>query len=130
MLTYSIEKSRSVPLYEGLAEAIRQDIASGKIASGERLPSKRALAKNLGLSVMTVERAYEELEDEGFVVPSPRRGFFAACPGPRGVPKAPRATSPVRKSERQLLADFAGSGTEPEAFPFDAWSRIMRRELR
>ena len=59
MLTYELEKKPGVPLYEGLYRCIRADILSGKLAPGEKLPSKRALAPNLEVSKITVEGAYE-----------------------------------------------------------------------
>ncbi|MBQ8800708.1 MAG: GntR family transcriptional regulator, partial [Clostridium sp.] len=54
MLTYELKKSPGVPLYEALYRCIRQDILSGKLSPGEKLPSKRALAQNLEVSKITV----------------------------------------------------------------------------
>ena len=55
MLTYPMEERGDLPLYEYLYRRIREDILSGKLTAGERLPSKRALAEHLHLSVITVE---------------------------------------------------------------------------
>ena len=55
MLTYSLEERGGLPLYEYLYRRIRQDILEGTLAAGERLPSKRALAEHLRISVVTVE---------------------------------------------------------------------------
>ena len=55
MLTYSLDTRGSLPLYEYLYRCIRADILSGALAAGERLPSKRALASHLKISVVTVE---------------------------------------------------------------------------
>ena len=57
MLTYSLEERGGLPLYEYLYRCIRADILSGVLHVGERLPSKRALAEHLGVSVITVEGA-------------------------------------------------------------------------
>ena len=57
MLTYELKKSPTVPLYEALYRCIRQDILSGGLKDGEKLPSKRALAQNLEVSKITVETA-------------------------------------------------------------------------
>ena len=67
MLTYQLKKSPGVPLYEALYRCIRQDILSGKLAAGTKLPSKRALAENLEISKITVENAYNQLLSEGFI---------------------------------------------------------------
>ena len=50
MLTYTLEKTPGVPLYEALYRCIREDILSGTLAAGEKLPSKRTLAANLKVS--------------------------------------------------------------------------------
>jgi len=66
MLTYNFENIGSDTLYEYLYKCIKNDIIQGKIKSGEKLPSKRALAKNLAISVITVENAYGQLAAEGY----------------------------------------------------------------
>ena len=78
MRTYALEDRGSTPLYEYLYRCIREDILAGALAAGERLPSKRALAEHLHISVMTVEGAYQQLEAEGYVYTRPKRGFFVA----------------------------------------------------
>ena len=55
MLTYDLEARGGLSLYEYLYRRIRDDILSGALAAGERLPSKRALAEHLRVSVITVE---------------------------------------------------------------------------
>ena len=79
MLTYAMEDRGGLPLYEYLYRCIRRDILSGALAAGERLPSKRALAEHLRLSVITVEGAYSQLEAAGYVYTRPKQGFFV-CP--------------------------------------------------
>ena len=65
MLTYDLSERGSLPIYEYLARRIRDDVLSGELPAGERLPSRRALAEHLGVSVVTVEAAYAQLEAEG-----------------------------------------------------------------
>ena len=77
MLDYDLNERGSVSLYEYLYQRIRDDILSGSIVAGEHLPSKRGLAQHLGISVITVEGAYDQLVAEGFVRSVPRRGYFA-----------------------------------------------------
>ena len=67
MRTYALENRGRAPLYEYLYRCIRGDILDGTLTAGERLPSKRALAEHLHISVMTVEGAYQQLEAEGYV---------------------------------------------------------------
>ena len=55
MLTYELNKQPGLPLYEALYRCIREDIRSGRLPNGTKLPSKRALADNLKISKITVE---------------------------------------------------------------------------
>ena len=70
MRTYALENRGRAPLYEYLYRCIRGDILDGTLTAGERLPSKRALAEHLHISVMTVEGAYQQLEAEPQAGPS------------------------------------------------------------
>ena len=83
MLTYSFAERGQLSLYEHLYRCIRDDIEQGRIAAGEKMPSKRSFAKHLGVSLITVEGAYAQLVAEGYLRSEPRRGFYAcevACP--------------------------------------------------
>ena len=64
--------------YYTLYSYIRDDILSGKIKSGTKLPSKRALAQDLSVSVITVQTAYEQLLAEGYIYSAERSGYFVA----------------------------------------------------
>ena len=79
MLTYSLDKTKGISLYEQLYSAIRGDIVRGTLATGEKLPSKRALAAHLEISVVTVENAYEQLAAEGYIRSEEKRGYYV-CP--------------------------------------------------
>ena len=78
MLTYSFTNTGSDSMYEYLYKCIRNDITQGKIKAGEKLPSKRTFAKNLGISVITVENAYGQLLAEGYIYSMPKRGFYVS----------------------------------------------------
>ena len=67
MLTYDLDKRGSTPLYDYLYQCIRQDIISGKLQAGERLPSKRTLAQHLSVGIITVANAYAQLAVEGYI---------------------------------------------------------------
>ena len=77
MLTYEIKENAGVPLYEQLYRNIKTDIINGKIKSGEKLPSKRMLCTHLGISKVTVEHAYAQLADEGYIYSVEKSGYFA-----------------------------------------------------
>lgn len=82
MLTYALNRTARESLYEQLYRALRFDIESGVLGAGDCLPSKRAFAKHLGVSVVTVEGAYDQLVAEGYVRAVPRSGFYVQEIGP------------------------------------------------
>lgn len=74
MLTYSFDDRGMDFLYEHLYKEIKNDILMGNLKAHEKLPSKRALAAHLNVSVVTVENAYSQLLAEGIFIPSRRAG--------------------------------------------------------
>ncbi len=73
-----IRNTGEAPIYDQIVRQIKGLILSGALAEGETLPSIRALARDLRISVITTKRAYEELEREGFVTTVPGKGCFVA----------------------------------------------------
>lgn len=73
-----IRNTGDTPIYEQITNQIKSLILSGALTEGELLPSMRALAKDLRISVITTKRAYEELEREGFITTVPGKGCFVA----------------------------------------------------
>lgn len=67
-----------IPLYEQITRQIKEQILQGKIGQGSLLPSIRMMAKELKVSIITVKRAYEELEQEGFVKTTPGKGTYVS----------------------------------------------------
>ena len=73
-----IDNRSGAPSYDQIYSQIKDAILSGQVAEGETLPSIRALAKDLRISVITTKRAYDELENEGFLYTLPGKGCFVA----------------------------------------------------
>lgn len=131
MLTYSFTNIGSDSMYEYLYKCIRNDITQGKIKAGEKLPSKRSFAKNLGISVITVENAYGQLLAEGYIYSMPKRGFYVS-----DLSSAYMEKKAVRKEQLSLtggetsyFADFSSNQTDSEIFPFAIWSKTVREVL-
>ena len=118
-MKYTIEKHGAESAYMQLYRQLRQDIVEGAIPRGMRLPSKRTLSEELGISVITVEHAYALLVDEGYAEARPRSGYYAAFGGRAGAPCAPRPS----------LADMSAAREAPEDFPFSTLARTMRAVL-
>ena len=68
----------AIPLYEQIKNAIKENILKNKVEEGEQLPSVRILSKDLKVSILTVKKAYDELEEEGFVESRQGLGTFVA----------------------------------------------------
>ena len=71
-----ILQNSGVPIYQQIAEQLKEDIMSGKLKHGEYLPSIRGLAKDLKISVITTMKAYEQLAEEGLVTAAQGKGFY------------------------------------------------------
>lgn len=73
-----IDNRSGAPIYDQIYSQIKDAILSGQVTEGEALPSIRALAKDLRISVITTKRAYDKLENEGFIYTLPGKGCFVA----------------------------------------------------
>ena len=73
-----IDNRSGAPIYDQIYSQIKDAILSGQVTEGEALPSIRALAKDLRISVITTKRSYDELESEGFIYTLPGKGCFVA----------------------------------------------------
>ncbi len=114
MLDYNLEQRGEASLYEYVYQQIRDDIVAGRIAAGEHLPSKRAFASHLGISVITIENAYSQLLAEGYICSKPRRGYYAC-----ELPEAPVLALAAEDADRDAAPASFGvhdSYGQPEQF--------------
>ena len=128
MLTYALEKNGSRSLYTQLYGCIRRDILSGALPPRQKLPSKRALAQHLEVSVITVKNAYEQLAAEGYIYTVEKKGYYVS-PVERPLPPAdPPPLTPEKPAEPVFL-DLATGSLDRSYFPFTVWSRLMRQTI-
>lgn len=73
-----LSNSSSKPIYEQIVIQIKELIMQGKLKPNDPLPSMRKLAKDLHVSIITTQRAYDELSNDGFIVVIPAKGAFVA----------------------------------------------------
>ena len=71
-----IYQNSNEPIYKQISSQLREEILTGRIKSGEPLPSIRSLAQDLKISVITTMKAYEELAAEGLITASKGKGYF------------------------------------------------------
>lgn len=74
-----ISNSSVVPIYEQIKNAIISQIMNGDLEENESIPSIRSLAQDIRISVMTIKKAYDELEQEGYIVTRQGKGSFVAA---------------------------------------------------
>ncbi len=78
-----ISNSSGKPIYEQITDQVKSQIMSGQLKAGDALPSMRALAQNLRISLITTKRAYNDLEAEGFIETVAGKGSFVAAQDPQ-----------------------------------------------
>ena len=136
MLTYSFENRGDDSLYEYLYEQIKKDIIDMKLPAGSRLPSKRSFARQLGVSNITVENAYELLLAEGYIYSVPRSGYFVSelshadlvYAGPQALKQTGKECSEAAENEK-IFASFTGTSGGEDSFPFSIWARLIRKNM-
>lgn len=117
--------------YYTLYSQIRDDIIEGRYAQGEKLPAKRRLAEETGVSVVTVQLAYEQLLAEGYISSRERSGYYVEkidVRSSRGRSPEP-ATKATEPQKTQYVLDFVKGATPAELFPFSVWAKLMRGVL-
>lgn len=126
------------PLYLALYGAIVADLKSGKLRKGERMPSIRAMARRLDLSITPVESAYQQLCAEGYLIAKAKSGYVVADmpemqPLDTGSGKAPEThTQPLDDFTRTsvYLYDFHIARNDFSFFPFPIWRRLMNTVMK
>ena len=119
-MKYFIDKTLKKPIYLQLYEKIRKDITDKKIIFGEKLPSKRLVSEELGISVISVEHAYSLLYDEGYIDSRQRSGYFVVYNEDSGFQNPKTVTS---ISHKQAVSSVKYS------FPFSVYAKTMRRVI-
>ena len=97
-----IRNAGETPIYDRITRQVKTLILTGALCEGEALPSMRALAKDLRISVITTKRAYEELEREGFITTVPGKGCFVA----------PRNLELVRENALRQVEEYLQKAVE------------------
>lgn len=145
----AVDRASPVPLYRQLYDGFRQAVLDRRLRSGERVPSTRVLAVELGISRLPLLEAFERLVAEGYLESRVGAGTFvaAAVPGAPGPERRPLAAA-GRGARRSVARDtdfLLDRSSEPwlrgwgafrvgqpasDRFPFEAWSRLVARHGR
>ncbi len=121
-MKYIIDQKAHIPAYQQLYKQVREDIINGIYSFGSKLPSKRTVALDSGVSTVTVEHAYALLCDEGYVEARERSGFFVIFRADDGF-----ASAPIQSSLHKIQpAEHTSINTE---FPFSVLTKTMRKVI-
>lgn len=128
MLLIPLEFGTKEPLYEQIYLAVKEEIKTGALPFGAKLPSARRLAKHLGISRNTVDTAYGQLVSEGYVKAEPKRGFFV-CQVEELADLKISLELPKEEIEpepEEIPYDFSPSGVDMSQFPYHIWRKLMK----
>lgn len=120
-MKYIVKKEHGKPMYLQLYTQLRNDIVKGIIPQGVKMPSKRLLAEELQISVITVEHSYAMLCDEGYIAAKERSGYYV-CSDSSAIPAL---VSGISKPRGKVSYD---SPVEAD-FPFSSYAKTIRRVL-
>lgn len=128
--------------YKEIAEQIIEDIRSGKLANGSRMPSLRKMSNLQGVSLTTTLNCYHMLEELGWIVAKPQSGFYVSRPlAEQATPELPQFKSQLREISTQESAITYRPGTyepgplgisqiNPELMPTEALQRSLKRGIK
>ncbi len=127
MLTYTFPQNLNKPMYLYLYESIKNDIINQTLKPNEKLPSKRTFAKNLDVSIITVENAYNQLLLEGFIYAIEKKGYYVSQ---LNFPHKPKQNTTIinESNEEHYLIDLK-TNSVGEHFPYSTYSKLTRQVL-
>jgi len=125
-MNYHINPQMNKPAYLQLYECLKHDIVTGAFSYGAKMPSKRMLAEECGISVITVQHAYEILCEEGYLEGRQRSGYFAVYKDSDFVSAA---DGTVFAGEEKEHIPVVHSTKPKTSFPFSVLSKTMRKVL-
>lgn len=120
-MKYSADKKTDNPAYMQIYIRLREDIVKGVYSYGEKLPSKRVIAADFGVSVITAEHSFGILADEGYIEARERQGYF--------VIYRDGDAFPVASSERDIPREVTNHRSSGEFFPFSVLAKTFRTVL-
>lgn len=136
-MRYTVDKNKAESAYMQLYEQMREDITGGLYPYGSRMPSKRTVAQETGVSVITVEHTYAILSDEGYIEPRERSGFYVIYRDADFFGSAGASASVASSSGNKMAGDrwktpqnlTRGRSRTDEQMPYGVMARTMRRVL-
>jgi len=121
-MKYIIDEKEKSPTYLQLYRQVREDIIKEIYPCGTKLPSKRVIAEEVGVSTVTIEHAYALLIDEGYIEPRERSGYFV-------IFRADDSFASSLKKNRTISHLYQNTGRSSPDFPFSVLTKTMRKVM-
>lgn len=129
-LTVELRQDSDISLYEQIYQYIREEIRSGNMKCGTKLPSTRMFSAHLQVSRSTVMMAYDQLLSEGYIESAPHKGYFVAdVEGLYDVKLEGEEKNVTGVKEVCFAYDFSPYGIDLDSFPFNNWRKVTKNVL-
>jgi|SRR5665648_22549 len=130
-LTFTFKQDGNIPLYHQLYEFIKMEIQMGRISHNEKLPSKRKLSAHLNISQNTIQTAYSQLIEEGYIISIEKSGFYVSKIENIVKLEDIKEINPndYKSPEYDVKYDFSYDGIDAESFPFSIWGRLTKEVI-
>jgi GntR family transcriptional regulator/MocR family aminotransferase len=131
ILTFPLHTDSKIPIYQQLYTFIKEEIQTGRIPFETKLPSKRKLSSYLGISQNTIQAAYDQLIEEGYINSIEKKGFFVCKIDHLQRLQVPiQKDLPNHKTEHSTITyDFSYNGVDMPTFPFSTWRKLMKEVI-
>lgn len=131
MLTFAIDWNNKTPIYEQLYSFIKSEIQTGRLPHGTKLPSKRKLAAYLKVSINTIQAAYYQLIEEGYVVSLEKKGFYVSKIDNLMKLDTQKLSGEINydRSQPKVLYDFSYHGVDLQSYPFIIWRKLTKEVI-
>jgi len=134
MITIDFSTRGTDTLCDYLYSSIKKQILDGELPASSKLPSKRALASHLGISIITVQNAYAQLISEGYIFSIEKKGFYVSdfsieLSKNNSQSQIKNSIQKSTNPEVKFFTDFTSNSTSVEKFPFTLWAHLTRQIL-
>lgn len=131
LLTCRLDSDSKIPLYHQLYSYLKSEIQNKTIAYNSKLPSKRKLSSYLGISQNTIQAAYDQLIEEGYVIACEKKGYYVSKIDHMQKLSVTAKTGYASNDEpdQEVLYDFCYHGVDHTSFPFAVWRRLTKEVI-
>jgi len=111
-MVIAIREGSEIPIYQQIRDQIVQGISDGRLCAGEQLPTVRALAEEIGINLMTVNKAYQLLKQQGYIIADRRNGARIS----KEIEKSLQLSKESKELLKRIIAEAKVSGMTQEEF--------------